>query len=196
MTKILALYGSPRKQGNTSTLLSNAAKGARERGAEVEEIHLRDLKISPCLEIYECKNTGRCIIQDDFQILYDKLLACDALMLSSPVFFYTVSAHTKIFMDRCQALWAKKYLMEKAPFGIRQPARKALFVSAGATRGQKLFDGVLLSMKYFLDVLDMELWKSLLYRGLDGPRDVLDHPDYVEDAYRAGHDFAEMILSK
>jgi len=114
-------------------------------------------------------------------------------MLSSPVFFYTVSAHTKIFMDRCQSLWAKKYLLEKSPFGIRQPARKALFLSAGATGGQKLFDGILLSVKYFLDTLDMELWKSLLYRRLDGPRDVSDHPDFIEEAYGAGREFAQKI---
>jgi multimeric flavodoxin WrbA len=193
MGKILAVYGSPRLHGNTSTLLSHVVRGARESGAEVEEIHLRKLDISPCLEIYACRDTGRCVIQDDFQPLYEKLLACDALMLSSPVFFYTVSAHTKIFMDRCQSLWAKKYLLEKSPFGIRQPARKALFLSAGATGGQKLFDGILLSVKYFLDTLDMELWKSLLYRRLDGPRDVSDHPDFIEEAYGAGREFAQKI---
>jgi multimeric flavodoxin WrbA len=193
MSKILALYGSPRREGNTSTLLSHSVKGAREAGADVEEIHLSELKISPCLEIYACRDTGRCIIQDDFQPLHDKLLTCDALMLSSPVFFYTVSAHTKIFMDRCQALWAKKYLVEKAPFGIRQPARKALFISAGATRGQKLFDGILLTVKFFLDTLDMEVWKSLLYRGLDGPHDLLDHPGHIDEAYRTGREFAAII---
>jgi multimeric flavodoxin WrbA len=193
MRKILALYGSPRRQGNTSTLLSHSVMGARESGAEVEEIHLCGLKISPCLEIYGCRETGRCVIQDDFQALQDKLLACDALMLSSPVFFYTVSAHTKIFMDRCQALWAKKYLLEKAPFGIRQPARNALFVSAGATRGGKLFDGILLTVKYFLDTMDMVLWKSLLYRGLDGPGDLLEHPDYIDEAYAAGREFAGIL---
>lgn len=190
MKNILALYGSPRKHGNTSTLLERAVAGARDGGAAVEQIHLRDLAMTPCLEIYACRKTGRCVIQDDFQPLHDRLLSCDALMLASPIFFYTVSAHTKIFMDRCQALWAKKYMLDKAPFGIRQPARKALFLSAGATRGSRLFDGVLLSMRYFLDALDMELWKSLLYRGLDGPRDVRAHPEYLEEAYLAGKEFA------
>jgi hypothetical protein len=90
-------------------------------------------------------------------------------------------------------LWAKKYLVDKAPFGIRQPARKALFISAGATRGQKLFDGILLSVTFFLDTLDMELWKSLLYRGLDGPHDLLDHRDYIHEAYQTGREFASII---
>ncbi len=66
MIKIVAVYGSPRRKGNTSLLLKRAVQGAREAGATVEEIVLRDLKISPCLEIYGCKETGRCVIEDDF----------------------------------------------------------------------------------------------------------------------------------
>ena len=107
--KVLAIYGSPRRKGNTSLLLKRSVEGAREAGADVEEVVLRDLNMSPCLEIYGCKNSGRCAIKDDFQALYDKLLACDGLMLASPVFFYTVSAHTKILIDRCQSFWVKKY---------------------------------------------------------------------------------------
>jgi len=101
---IIAIYGSPRKNGNTDLLLKQAVKGAGEAGAQVEEIFLRDLKISPCLEIYGCKSTGRCVIKDDFLKLQDLMLASDGIMLASPIFFYTVSAHTKIFMDRCQSL--------------------------------------------------------------------------------------------
>ena len=190
LKRILAIYGSPRKEGTTSVLFAAAVRGARDRGAEVEEVFLRDLKISPCLEIYACRKTGRCVIKDDFEPLHDKLLECDALMLASPIFFYTVSAHTKIFMDRCQALWAKKYLIDKAPFGLRQPARKGLFLSAGATKGSKLFDGVLISMKYLFDTLDMELSKTLLYRGLESPEDLDRHPAYLEEAYRGGGEFA------
>ncbi|MEN6440997.1 MAG: flavodoxin family protein [Syntrophobacter sp.] len=190
MNKILAVYGSPRREGTTSLLLANAVRGAREGGAEVEEVFLRDLKMSPCLEIYGCRKSGRCVIKDDFQPLHDKLIACEGLMIASPIFFYTVSAHTKIFMDRCQALWAKKYLIDKAPFGIRQPSRKALFVCAGATRGSRLFEGVLLSMKYFLDTLDMEIWKSLLYKGLDNPEDLHDNPVWLEETYTTGREFA------
>ena len=189
MKNILAFYGSPRRKGNSATLLDQAVKGATEAGAAVEKIFLRDLSMSPCLEIYACRENGRCAIRDDFDALHEKLLSCDALMLASPIFFYTVSAHTKIFMDRCQGFWSKKYLVDKAPFGLRTPTRKALFVSVGATRGAKLFDGVLLTMKFFLDTLDMELWRSLLYKGLDGPTDVLAHPDYLEEAFMAGKEF-------
>jgi len=195
MAEILAIYGSPRRKGNTALLLQKAVEGAREAHANVEEIVLRDLKISPCLEIYGCKETGRCVIKDDFQPLYDKLLKCRGLMLASPIFFYTVSALTKSVMDRCQSLWVKRYWIEKTPFGKKEFAKKGLFISVGATKGKRLFEGVQLTVRYFFDALDMELWKSLLYKGLDFEGDILKHPEYLQEAYQAGRELAEAVSS-
>jgi multimeric flavodoxin WrbA len=193
MANILAIYGSPRRRGNTSLLLQRAVKGAIAAGDHVDEVILRDLKMSPCLEIYGCKETGRCVIQDDFQKLYDQILSCKSIMLASPIFFYTVSAHTKILMDRCQSLWVRKYWLEKRSQEKKEPERKGLFISVGATKGKKLFDGVLLSIRYFFDTLDTKLWHTLLYRGLDFEGDILKHPEYLEEAYRAGMEFSRAI---
>jgi len=186
MSRIVAIYGSPRRGGNSALLTDQAVEGAREAGATVEKVALRDLNISPCLEIYGCKKDGRCVINDDFQGLYDQCLAADAMILSSPIFFYTVSAHTKIMMDRFQSLWVKKYWIDQVKFGQWTPKRKGLFISVGATHGQKLFEGVLLTVRYFMDVLDMELSRSLLYRGLDLKGDVQEHPEYLQEAREAG----------
>lgn len=193
MGKILAVYGSPRRKGNTALLLEQSVRGAREAGIEVEEITLRDLKMSPCLEIYGCKQDGRCVIRDDFQKVYDQLLACRGLMLASPMFFYTVSAHTKILMDRCQSLWVKKYWIDEVPYGQWKPKRLGLFISVGATKGKKLFEGALRTVRYFFDVLDMQLWRSLLYRELDFEGDVLKHPEFLQEAYQAGKDLARAV---
>ena len=192
MAQILAIYGSPRRRGNTATLLKHAVQGAVDAGAYVDEIVLRDLKISPCLEIYACKKDGRCAIKDDFQQVVDQILMAKGLILASPIFFYTVSAHTKILMDRCQSLWVKKYWIDKVPFGQWEPKRKGIFISAGATKGKKLFEGALLTVKYFFDTLDTELYRSLLFRRLDFEEDILKHPDYLEEAYEAGSALAEM----
>ena len=193
MTHITAIYGSPRRQGNTSRLLQQAVAGARDMGASVDEIILRDLKISPCLEIYGCTRDGDCVIKDGFQQVRDSILNAKGIMLASPIFFYTVSAHTKIFMDRCQSLWVKKYWIENLPFGQWVATRKGLFISAGATRGQKLFDGALLTVRYFFDVIDTSLWKALLYRGLDFENDILEHPDYLQEAYVAGQELVQAL---
>lgn len=196
MSKVLALHGSPRRKGNTAVLLKEAVRGAREEGAEVEEIVLRDLKMSPCLEIYGCAKTGRCAILDDFQALYDKIVACDGLILASPIFFYAVSSHTKILMDRCQSLWVRKYWLKDSPHAQESHNRKGLFISVGATKGRRLFDGALLSVRYFFDAIDMSLWASLLYRDLDFEGDVEKHPDYLEEAYLSGRQFAQALVVK
>lgn len=196
MAKILAVYGSPRREGNTATLVNHAVEGALSAGAEVERIVLRDLKMSPCLEIYGCKRDGRCVIKDDFQHVYDTLLGSQGLILGSPIFFYTVSAHTKVLIDRCQSLWVKKYWLDKVEPGHWSASRKGLFISVGATKGKKLFDGALLTVKYFFDVLDMELHQSLLYRGLDFEGDVLQHPAYLTEAYEAGRRLTEVLSAE
>ena len=82
MPTLLAFHGSPRKNGNTSTLLDKAVEGARDAGAQVEEIRLGRLKIAPCLEIYGCKKDGRCVIKDDFQNIYDQIDSCDGIMIA------------------------------------------------------------------------------------------------------------------
>ncbi|NNF98006.1 MAG: flavodoxin family protein [Desulfobacteraceae bacterium] len=193
---ITAIYGSPRRRGNTATLLKKAVEGAIGAGAIVDEIVLRDIKMSPCMEIYGCKNKGKCIINDGFHDALERTLTADALMIASPIFFYTVSSHMKIFMDRCQSLWVKKYWFNGTGQDAHQKLKKALFISAGATQGKKLFDGVLLTMRYFLDVLNTELWENLLCRGLDHEGDVTKHPEYLEQAYRAGQKLVGALSGK
>ncbi len=186
MVKILAIYGSPRRDGNSATLLKQAVNGARQEGAEVEEVFLRDYKISPCLEIYNCIKTGECAIRDDFPKILDKLESSSGIMLASPIFFYTVSAHTKIFMDRCQSLWVRKYWIEKQPFGEAPETRKGIFISVAATSGKKLFDGAILTVKYFFDVLNAGLWKTVLCRGVDRKGEIDSKEEYLREAFEAG----------
>ena len=192
--KIAAVYASPRRNGNTATLLSMAVKGAEKAGASVDSIVLRDYDMSPCLEIYGCKQDGECAIKDDFQPIRDRLLAADGIMIATPVFFYTVSAHLKIFMDRCQSLWVKKYWIDKASFEKQPLVRKGFVIAAGATRGKKLFDGMLLSLKYFFEVLDTDIEETLLCRGLDFEDDVLGFPETMADAYERGMRFARSCM--
>ncbi|MBN2418910.1 MAG: flavodoxin family protein [Deltaproteobacteria bacterium] len=193
MIKLCAIFGSPRRKGNTSLLLRRSIDGARDAGAEVNEIILRDKKFSPCLEIYGCKNSGQCVIRDDFHEIVDQMLESQGVILASPIFFYSVSAHTKMLIDRCQSLWMKKYYIEKADRNNWVPKRKGLFISLGATKGKKLFDGPLLTIRYFFDVLDMTLHKSLLYRGIDLEGEINDYPEYLEEAYQAGKDLVKAI---
>lgn len=195
MKKIGVIVGSPRREGNTARLTNQAVKGVVDAGGEVLLYVLREQNLSPCLEIYGCEKNGQCVIQDDFQQICLQLTGCQAFILSSPIFFYTVSAHTKIFMDRFQSRWVKKYWLDKKPFNHTENQKKGLFISAGASHGKKLFDGALLTVRYFFDTLDTALWRSLLYRGLEFPDDVLKHPEYLDEAYQGGVDLVRALAA-
>ena len=109
--KVLGLYGSPRRGGNTELLLDEALKGAAGQGARAEGIHLCDFRITPCKECLSCFNDGACVIADDMQGIYPRLLEADIVILASPIFFYGITAWAKALVDRCQALWARKYVL-------------------------------------------------------------------------------------
>ena len=106
--KVLVILGSPRKKGNSSTLAARISRGAEAAGAQVESLFLHGLKISPCRGCDTCQkdDSAGCAIKDDMQGIYPKLLGADAWVIASPVYWFTMSAQTKIFMDRCYALTA------------------------------------------------------------------------------------------
>ena len=104
--QVLVILGSPRKKGNSSTLAARISRGAKSAGAEVETLFLQDLKISPCRGCDTCQkhDSKGCANKDDMQEIYPKLIKADAWVIASPVYWFTMSAQTKIFMDRCYAL--------------------------------------------------------------------------------------------
>jgi multimeric flavodoxin WrbA len=106
--QVLVILGSPRRKGNSSTLAAQISRGAKSAGAEVETVFLHALKISPCRGCDTCKkqDSKGCAIKDDMQEIYPKLTKADAWVIASPVYWFTMSAQTKIFMDRCYALTA------------------------------------------------------------------------------------------
>jgi len=184
--KVLGIFGSPRRGGNTELLLEEALKGAEKEGAEVERLYLSDFTITPCKECHGCDNTGNCIILDDMEKIYPKLLEAGVVILASPIFFYGVTAWAKALIDRSQALWARKYLIKDSSLGKDGKKRKGFFISVGATKGKKVFEGAVLTVKYFFDVLNAEYVGELLFRGVEAKGDILKHPEALQQAFEAG----------
>ena len=181
--KALGISGSPRVKSNTDLLLARALDALAEAGADTETILTDKLKIEPCREYNGCKRDGNCVIRDEMDDIYPKLLDADVVIVASPVFFYSVSAQAKALIDRCQALWARRYILKQQ---VGRPGRKGAFIGVGATHGDKLFDGSLLIMKYFCQALDIEFAEQLLVRGVDGRAEIKQHPDQLDAAYEMG----------
>jgi multimeric flavodoxin WrbA len=184
--KVLGLFGSPRKGGNTDLLLEEALKGVEAEGAETERLRLSDFDIMPCRECLACYDQGKCIIIDDMQKIYPKLLEADIIILASPIFFYGVTAWAKALVDRCQALWARKYILKDPYFGKEGKRRRGFLISVGGTKGEKVFDGAILTARYFFDVLNADYVGELVFKQIDAKGDVLKNPDALHQAYEAG----------
>jgi len=186
--RVLGIMGSPRIKGNTDLLLDEALKGAQSQGAEVEKIIVDKLKIAPCREYYGCLRDGNCVIRDDMDDIYPKLLEADGVIVASPMFFYGLTSQVKALIDRCQALWARKHILKQNP---PDAGRKGAFIAVGATRGKKLFDGSILTVKYFFQAIGVKYADELLVRGVDKRGEIKEHPSALSDAFELGKRLAQ-----
>jgi len=193
--KVLGLYGSPRKGGNTQQLLDKFLQGAQKAGAGTEKVFVAELKITPCMEYYACMKTGNCSIKDKMTPLYDRIERADIIALASPIFFYGVTAQVKALIDRCQVFWARKYILKICNLQSAICNRKGFFISTAATKGKKVFEGAKLTVKYFFDALNAEYSGELLVRLVAERDDVKKHPTALKEAYKAGMKLTASIKS-
>jgi multimeric flavodoxin WrbA len=167
MSDVLLFLGSPRKNGNSEVLAQAVCRGIEQAGGSVETIRLCALQIAPCIGCGGCDKTGHCVVLDQMIPLYEKIEAARRVIIASPIYFYSVTAQTKGFIDRCQALWNRKHLQVKAGVWRQDPDRKGYLLSVAATKGEKVFDGAVLTMKYTCDAMGLVYGGGLLVRGVD-----------------------------
>ena len=181
--RVLGIMGSPRIKGNTDLLLDEVLRGAQSQEAEVEKIVVDRLKIAPCREYHGCLKEGNCVIRDDMDDIYPSLLTADVVIVASPMFFYGLTSQVKALIDRCQALWARKYVLKNMP---TDKVKKGAFIAVGATRGERLFEGPVLTVKYFFKAIDVEYADELLIRGVDKRGEIKEHATALSDAFELG----------
>lgn len=187
---ILAIMGSPRIKGNTDLLVDEALKGAQSQGANTEKILVDKLKFAPCREYYGCLKDGNCVMRDDMDDIYPKLLESDGVILASPMFFYGLTAQVKALIDRSQALWARKYVLKQNP---PSSTRQGVFIAVGATKGDKLFEGSILTVRYFFNTIGVKYVDELLVKGIDKRGEIKDHPTALKEAFDLGVRLAEAL---
>ena len=179
--KVVIVMGSPRKNGNSTTLAQRVAKGAEAAGAEVESFYLHEMDIKPCDACDICleDSSKDCIIDDDMQNLYPKLRQADALVIASPIYCFTVAAQTKLFLDRCYGLG-----------GPQGNALKGKRIGIVLTYGDSdPFDsGAVNAMRTFQDIFAYigSPIVSMVYGSASKAGEIKANRDLMEKAYKMG----------
>jgi multimeric flavodoxin WrbA len=185
--QVLGIAGSPRRNGNTELLIREFMRGAEAGGHETELIILSELKISPCTSCGSCQKTGKCIMIDDMQPMHKKLLEADCIVFASPIYFGGVSAQLKAFIDRCQALWSRKYILKQALISPDREKRLGYFISTAGTKDyNKVFEGAIYTVKAIFSTLDIKYTGELLFKDMENKGDILNHPDAMQMVFEAG----------
>jgi FMN-dependent NADH-azoreductase len=147
---------------------------------------LSRLNVGACIACNRCFENGRCAVQDDFQVLYDKTLEADGIMLAAPIFFMNLNAQAKAFVDRFQSLWALRYVLEQPlppPTGGQR--RRAIFLSAAGSPKTK-FECSLSVVRAFLGTIDAKLVGRVCINGIDDAGEVSEHPEVLDQAHALG----------
>jgi len=172
---IRAFVCSPRSGGNTDVMAHHFVQGVRAAGGRAEVTRLRDYTVLPCAACRSCEeeaNAG-CLLagRDDTDILFRQIEEAALVCLLSPIFFYHLPAQFKCLIDRAQLYWTRRQRLAASP--AKPPERPGLVgLVAARTRGEKLFTGSMLTLKYFFDLFDIRMMDACRLAGYDQPDDL------------------------
>lgn len=182
---VLVLKGSPREKGNSSLLADQVAAGAGAAGAQVESIVLQNINIRPCNACDVCQETGNgeCILDDDMQMLYPKLWKADAIVIATPIYWFTMSAQTKLCIDRWYALETSRgHALAGKRIGIVLTYGDSDPVSSGAVNAIHAFQDM---FRYIKAPIVGMVYGSAMNAG-----DIQNQPGLLEQAYKLGQELA------
>jgi multimeric flavodoxin WrbA len=196
---VLAFAGSPRRNGNSETLLDWVlAAMAKEPDVVVEKIPLTEANINPCKGCNACQKLNKCVQRDGMDIVHDKIIAADIIVLASPIFCMGIAAQAKMLIDRAQVFTSRKYVL-KLP--VVPPERKGkrlgVFLSTAGQNWSWVFDAAVPSVKCFFNVIEVKDRdiSYLMINGVDEKGAIERHPTAKADAERLGRNvIAELRL--
>jgi len=171
----LILACSPRRGGNSDQAARLLAQGLEDAGARPETLHLREVELLPCVGCQACARSPghRCVLErrDQAEEVFARILASGLLFIVSPIYFYHLPGRFKGFIDRAQRYYELRNAGDPALAALPPKQARACLV-AGRTRGERLFEGALLTLKYFLWPLGASPGEPLCLTGLDAPGDL------------------------
>jgi multimeric flavodoxin WrbA len=188
--RILAFNGSPRIGGNTDILLGHALKAVDLSCHQVTFFRLNSMNLRPCQNCGGCQETGLCVMADGMESIHRAIREADRIILASPIFFFGLSAQTKIMIDRCQPLWCEKYLM-KRPIPEGPHGRKGLLILVGGMTKETGIQCGGATAKAFFRSVSVPFHETAGFLGVDHKGAILEHPTALDDVYRAAQKLLE-----
>jgi len=190
--KVLAFAGSPRRGGNSETLL-DWVLGAMdlEGGVAIEKVALADADVNPCRGCNACEKLNRCVQRDGMDVLHDKIIDADCLVLAAPIFCMGICAQAKALIDRFQVFRSRKYVLKLPVVPLeRKGKRIGVFLSTAGQNWDHVFDGAVPTVKCFFQVVDIPNRdiRYLMVNGVDEKGAILSHPTARRSSERLGRE--------
>ena len=180
--RVLALVGSPRREGNTAVLVKKVLEGieSKNKDAETELLFLNEMKINPCQSCYSCLTAPECVQDDDMKLIYKSLAKANVLVVGTPIYMDYVTAQTKLFIDRLFP-----YTKESLP--PLHPGMKIVLVFTWGWDKKDAYDYVIKGIKELLSRRDMKVVAVVKGVGFRYRKtEALEHPELLKEAFETG----------
>ncbi|MDD5143070.1 flavodoxin family protein [Methanoregula sp.] len=188
--KVLAFAGSPRRHGNSETLLDWVlAPMAMDPEVAVEKVPLTEANINICRGCNACEKLNKCVQRDGMDTYHDKIVDADIILLSSPIFCMGIASLPKALIDRMQVFRSRKFVL-KLPVvpPERRGKRLGVFLSTAGQDWPHVFDAAIPSVKCFyhvIDIKDADI-SYLMINNVDEKGAIEKHPTAKGDAEKLG----------
>jgi len=198
--KVLAFAGSPRRHGNSETLLDWVLGGmSTDKDVFIEKVALTDANINPCKGCNACEKLNKCVQRDGMDVYHDKIVDADIILLSSPIFCMGVASQVKALIDRAQVFRSRKYVLKLPIVPVeRKGKRLGVFLASAGQKWDYVFDAAIPSVKCFyhvIDIKDADI-SYLMINGVDEKGAIEHHPTAKTDAERLGKTIIAELRSR
>ena len=200
LIKVLAFAGSPRRHGNSETLLDWVLGGmSTDKDVIIEKVALTDANINPCKGCNACEKLNKCVQRDGMDVYHDKIVDADIILLSSPIFCMGVASQVKALIDRAQVFRSRKYVLKLPIVPVeRKGKRLGVFLASAGQKWDYVFDAAIPSVKCFyhvIDIKDADI-SYLMINGVDEKGAIEHHPTAKTDAERLGKTIIAELRSR
>lgn len=175
--KVLVISGSPRKNGNSDILCDFFIKGAKESNNQVEKVFLHEKNVNYCNACDYCRShNGECVQKDDSNNIIDKMIEADVIVMSSPVYFYSINAKVKALIDRCVSRYTK--ILNKEMY----------FIVSAADNNSNNLDRTIECFRGFLDCLPLSVEKGIIKAHSVWQKGEINDTKFIDMAYNMGRE--------